>query len=38
MVRHTLTGDFEELSVIPAVKLMEVVLQNCPGQVGWTEG
>lgn len=33
MVQHTLTGDFDELNVIAAVKLMEVVLQNCRGQV-----
>jgi hypothetical protein len=25
--------DFDELSVVPAVRLMAVVLQNCPGQV-----
>ncbi|KAF8071226.1 SAD2 [Scenedesmus sp. PABB004] len=31
--QHTLTGDFDELSVVPAVKLMEVVLQNCTGKV-----
>lgn len=33
LVQHTLAGDFDELSMIPAVKLMEVVLQNCPGKV-----
>jgi hypothetical protein len=33
MVSHTLTGDYDELNMIPAVKLMEVVLQNCPGKV-----
>uniref|UniRef100_A0A383WBL3 Importin N-terminal domain-containing protein n=1 Tax=Tetradesmus obliquus TaxID=3088 RepID=A0A383WBL3_TETOB len=33
MVQHTLTGDYDELNMIPAVKLMEVVLQNCPGKV-----
>lgn len=33
MVQHTLTGDFDELNVIAAVKLMEVVLQNCTGKV-----
>jgi hypothetical protein len=34
MVQHTLTGDYDELNMITAVKLMEVVLQNCPGKVG----
>eukprot|EP00878_Enallax_costatus_P038160 GHUV01043324.1.p1 GENE.GHUV01043324.1~~GHUV01043324.1.p1 ORF type:complete len:672 (+),score=261.35 GHUV01043324.1:958-2973(+) len=33
MVQHTLAGDFEELNMISAVKLMEVVLQNCSGKV-----
>jgi hypothetical protein len=33
MVSHTLSGDYDELNMIPAVKLMEVVLQNCPGKV-----
>eukprot|EP00879_Flechtneria_rotunda_P022091 GHRR01023309.1.p1 GENE.GHRR01023309.1~~GHRR01023309.1.p1 ORF type:complete len:1020 (+),score=395.54 GHRR01023309.1:417-3476(+) len=33
MVHHTMTGDYDELNVIPAVRLMEVVLQNCTGQV-----
>lgn len=33
MVQHTLQGDFDELNVIAAVKLMEVVLQNCSGKV-----
>jgi hypothetical protein len=33
MVSHTLNGDYDELNMIPAVRLMEVVLQNCPGKV-----
>jgi hypothetical protein len=27
-------GDYEELSMIPPVKLLSVVMQNCTGQVG----
>ena len=33
MVQHTLSGDFDELNMIQAVKLMEAVLQNCSGKV-----
>lgn len=34
MAQHTLSGDFDELNMISAVKIMEVVLQNCSGKVG----
>lgn len=34
---HT-TGDYDELAMIPPVKLMSVVLQNCPGQVSRSVG
>lgn len=33
MVQKALTGDYEERSVVPAAKLLEVVLQNCRGRV-----
>jgi hypothetical protein len=33
MAQHSLAGDFRELDVVPAVRLLEVVLQNCRGQV-----
>lgn len=38
MVSHSLTGDFSDIDVVAAPKLMEAVLANCPGAVDrWVE-
>ena len=38
LVSHSLTGDFNDIDVVAAPKLMEVVLAHCPGAVDrWVE-
>lgn len=38
MVHHSLSGQFQEVDILSAPKLMEVVLQNCRGRVdGWVQ-